>query len=729
MNKNTNKLILLALVLLIAPMSAMAATFSDNFNDCDVLDWTVTLGSFSAINTAPSVDGTCYAFLNQQGAGDIVATKTTNTGNNVAFDIIPGGALNTGRSVTVYFQCTANCVTYNGMQFTQGAIYLVSTGANTYVQTTYTVGYAYHIVIAMSGATTSIVISNYSTGVVYNTQTFALAPLTSPGFFRLAQATPSGAGMTAKIDNIVSQDLPFGATITNIAWQNSQYTVGDSPAFNWTITDADWNGHPLQIYVARLYKSGIMQDWGTWNWVCLCSTQLGLSQSGSYVVSADTSGTYVVTMELSSLLGTTLVDDSTTSVHMQSSSYFTIPTTANQNTNVSAVFHLGTGGMHGVLQTFWIDANGIEQFEKSFYTTGLDGPQIITFSQVGRYNVKLYNYNDGTLLQTKSITIIFFASTPVGNFALSTIKLNSATYNRYDIMTGNFTIDAVNYTRGTVFISLYNNDIGAQTGVFYGKSGQSAGSVEGALTPPDYGQFNYYIVNTVDDRPNIVWIAGNNTMRLMLQNGSTSALTLLATANFTLVDLDATGYGITVTPTSVNINQNVRITTICPTDCILSVQRPNGATSYFNISSGTRTLFQAYPSAGKYSLALMDSGSHIHMTVIVTVSSTVSPGVTIPPGGSGAVTISTALSLMNVFGVIAFWGFVIWLGIVGSIIVTMSNSASGINGTAVIAVAWFAAIFIAIIGLFDPFKIYIIVISTIIAAVYFKFGRTTTMED
>jgi hypothetical protein len=280
-----------------------------------------------------------------------------------------------------------------------------------------------------------------------------------------------------------------------------------------------------------------------------------------------------------------------------------------------------------------------------------------------------------------------------------------------------------------VFISLYNYGIGAQTGIFYGKSGQSAGSVEGALTPPDYGTFNYYIVNTEGDRPNIVWIAGNNAMRLMLQNSITNNLTVLAYANFTLSDLDSTGYGLTVTPTSVTINQNVRITTTCPAECILSVQRPGGAVSYFNISSGTRTLFQAYPTAGKYSIALMDSGSHIHVPAIVTVSSAVSavsPGVPTPPGG---VTTNTALSFINVFGVIAFWGFVIWLGIVGSVITTMSHSAGGINGTAVIAVAWFAAVFIAIIGLFDPFKIYIIVISTIIAAVYFKFGRQTTMED
>jgi hypothetical protein len=97
--------------------------------------------------------------------------------------------------------------------------------------------------------------------------------------------------------------------------------------------------------------------------------------------------------------------------------------------------------------------------------------------------------------------------------------------------------------------------------------------------------------------------------------------------------------------------------------------------------------------------------------------------------GNTPIDIHTALLLLNVFGMIAFWGFVIWLGIVGSVIIAMAKGSGGVNGTAVVIVAWLSAVFIALVGLFDPFKIYIIVLTTIIAAVMFKYGRSATVEE
>ena len=711
MKKNTNKIIILTLALLLAPMSAMAS-FSDDFNDSDISDWTVTSGAWTVSPTPYYL----HATADPSGISHAIGT-------GIKFIQIDFNSVAVAGTSDVADICwaTNRCMRL----YYTGGQKLSATGFTiTPVSTAYNINYRAQFTIVNSNTQILFQLYNLDTGALITSEQVAYTYVESASV--TISANPSGDNTYYWYNYVNFQSNPTSAS-TQISWLLPGYTIGDSPTFSWTITDTDWNSHPLQIYVARLYKSGIMQDWGTFNYACLCSSQLAVAQLGSYTVSADVPGTYLVTLELMyPIIGAnSVVDDSSTSVHAQSSSYFTIPTTANQNTNVSAVFHLGTGGMNGVLQTFWIDGDGLEQFEKSFYTTGLDGTQNILFNRVGRYNVKLYNYNDGTLLQTKSINIVFVPNIPIGNFATSSINTTSTTYNRYDVLSGSYRIDAVNFTIGTPYISIYNYDLGAETARFYNQNGQS-GMISGVYFGTiDYGVFDYYIVNSASGTP-VVWLAGNNSVRLMMQNSTSSALTVLAYSNFTLSDLDSTGYGLAVQPTTVNINENVRITTTCPSDCIVSVSRPNGGSSAYNMSSGTRTMFQAYPTPGKWGIALMDSGGHVHMTVIVTVTSGVSPGVT-PP--SGSVTINTAVSLLNVFSIMAFWGFVIWLGIIGSVIVSMSNSASGINGTAIIAIAWFSAIFIAIIGLFDPFKIYIIVISTIIAAVYFKFGRSATTGD
>lgn len=109
------------------------------------------------------------------------------------------------------------------------------------------------------------------------------------------------------------------------------------------------------------------------------------------------------------------------------------------------------------------------------------------------------------------------------------------------------------------------------------------------------------------------------------------------------------------------------------------------------------------------------------------------PGITPPdgdggPGGQGNnsgpgynsdIGIGTGVDLLGIFGKRAFWGFVLWLGVVWP-----SRDSKGI-----IIIAWMSAVFMALIGLFDPYKIYVIVLTTIIAAIMFKVGQYTTTGE
>lgn len=138
---------------------------------------------------------------------------------------------------------------------------------------------------------------------------------------------------------------------------------------------------------------------------------------------------------------------------------------------------------------------------------------------------------------------------------------------------------------------------------------------------------------------------------------------------------------------------------------------------------GTWTAYWAYGSENP----LFDSSTTV---VTFTVKNAGRPrqNASVIPDEPGQVGTQTALDLLSVMSVTAFWGFVIWMGIIGTTIKMMVSRGGNVDSHGLMFVGWLSAILLAVIGLFAPYKIYIIVVSTILAAIMFKFlGRDTTV--
>jgi len=126
---------------------------------------------------------------------------------------------------------------------------------------------------------------------------------------------------------------------------------------------------------------------------------------------------------------------------------------------------------------------------------------------------------------------------------------------------------------------------------------------------------------------------------------------------------------------------------------------------------------------GNWKLTLEDFNKTEYASAIFTVGN--SPTT---PGGGGS-TANTAANLLLVFTYTAFYGMVIFIGIFYSAIKLMTAHGAQVNGSALVIVMALVATMEALVGLFDPFKLYIIVITWIFAAIYFRQTRTTATGE
>jgi hypothetical protein len=124
---------------------------------------------------------------------------------------------------------------------------------------------------------------------------------------------------------------------------------------------------------------------------------------------------------------------------------------------------------------------------------------------------------------------------------------------------------------------------------------------------------------------------------------------------------------------------------------------------------------------GAWTIALEDFNKTRYASSTFTVGST-------NAGGSGS-TANTAANLLLVFTYTAFYGMVIFIGIFYSAIKLMTAHGAQVNGQALVIIMALVATMEALVGLFDPFKLYIIVITWILAAIYFRQSRTAATGE
>jgi len=74
-------------------------------------------------------------------------------------------------------------------------------------------------------------------------------------------------------------------------------------------------------------------------------------------------------------------------------------------------------------------------------------------------------------------------------------------------------------------------------------------------------------------------------------------------------------------------------------------------------------------------------------------------------------------------GYTAFYGLIIFIGILYGTVKMMTRNGASIDGQALVIIMAVIASMESLIGLFDPFKYYILVLTWVLAGLYFKLNR------
>lgn len=450
-----------------------------------------------------------------------------------------------------------------------------------------------------------------------------------------------------------------------------------------------------------------------------------------FPVSFSSPGTYTALLVKSTpLFGDSIQATATASVSIGVSS-ISINNTVPYHTQVPVNYSFGVANitLNYAIQTYYLNpSTGMYDFEHSFFGLSQNGTANVYFEKVGTYILKLKNVPQNIVYAQTSTQTTFASPQITITISKSALNISKTTYYYGDTIFGNYTIDSTNWSNGQLYLSVYNYDKSLTTAIM---QGSGAGWTD--VSSKQQGDLLVTLLNVPasENFQETNFISGSNALRLMVRyaNGTDA---ILAYQNFTLSDITTTGYGLRLSKYSVLENEKFTAYVTVPENGARLILVNTGTDSTkglllasIGVNQSPATIPVSISKAGNYAIILNNpsNDTEIMQNVVVT-SAPAQPSQTPPPNDM----VNTANDLLAVLSNIAFYGFVIWLGIISGTIAMMVRYGGQVSGTGIVFVGWLAAIFISLIGLFGEFKIYIIVISTIIAALMFYAGRKIAVE-
>ena len=339
-----------------------------------------------------------------------------------------------------------------------------------------------------------------------------------------------------------------------------------------------------------------------------------------------------------------------------------------------------------------------------------------TTNQIGQYKFVLYDFLYGELAEAYTESISYKIPSNL-NLSVSYIEMPQTAIQYGDWFYVKSGIDTANYTNSSnqFFYSFYNDDISSETSNY---------AIPSQLFAANY-RATSELTSGIDD---MFLYDGNNTIRLIRRINGTD--TTLASVTFTVSSIDPDGYGLKLFKSEVCNNEIFTANIISPTPSrfmIIGVSDGIIGQTYYNqtINStyGTTKEFKISV-AGDY-LAILTKSDGTELTRIITVTNC-APTVTETPidtagrlEGTGftATGYSWMDNLLYFMSLSAFWGFILFIVVV--IVVATNKQASPALGY----IAFVVANIEAIIGLWAPFTMYILVLTWVFAGIYFVFGR------
>lgn len=630
------KSIIMSVLLLFIPQSS--ALLSDNFNDCNLVGWTIQ-GSWTTQNASHLGETSCYAKSTSTAIQTKYIRQAVNNGESSSYwsyDFLRT-ATNANTKLQIQFDKNATSTSYFEVAALSGTITSTIPG---WVPFAINATQWYRMRLTMSG--TNVVINTYNQNLdLTDSQTLPYTPLSFPTQFNFTATNTviEAASYEIDLDNVVVSSVsPTTTTATHIEFDASEYFNHDLATITWGITDADWSDifYTKTIYLDVVDSSGISER------ITLIDSP---PQNGSYVYQINKVGIYTVSIQERFLgLGDPIVmADDGAIVRQEAQSYiYTDATTAFMRVPFNVHYNIGYSLTGYTSEIEIIGTNtvtgGIVEVSIIDASIGNVGTQIMQQTDVkvwpeGQYTLKLYDARKDLVLDTKFITIVNNPRLiPVLLFNTSSISTDRATYFINDYMTIDFKVDDANFTNYTIRADIYNFNTSTTTKQFFTAFTNQTSSFETLVNSK---------VNMQCDRGIYCWFEpGNNQIQLVRYNDTFSSV--IASQNFTVSSTTVDGWGLSLSSQNVSTKETLTMKVIVPSGQTGKLQirdpgfSPNATKIYLvdNIGEGTQTYKTTITRVGTngfgyYEVEIIDKSNNIvKMHLPITVSRTPGAGET-----------------------------------------------------------------------------------------------------
>lgn len=508
-------------------------------------------------------------------------------------------------------------------------------------------------------------------------------------------------------------------SVASVSWENV-YVLDDVGSYTWNVDSENWND---DSYIYKCIVSRV-SDNGQYDLEVHDTGEL-TSQTGSQDIIFDTATAYKVELKKYSkadlYIGIIFEPDvlamDTITITAGGQSQINAPASAQKGQVFDISYNYGytptdpeirikklEGIQYNVISTIATTASPAAG--TTYTTTG-------TIYETGYYVVELYDKDKGSQA-TDSIQIIYTYTPPENPINDNFIEATKSSYALGEYCRGSYAIDDTNFTAYDVRLEVYNAD-----------KSLIAFSVPAVqqLNTFDIGLFDYHFYDDGDQlhpvNPN--FMAGAHDIRLTGYYSNGTQALILNSDSFTITDVTTEGYGLILSKGEVDQEEQFTISAVSPTAANVkmldSMDRPVKTWAI----NGSMDIPFKLSVPGNYQIQLLTTEGELKANQLLTVRDN---GIVIDPNGGSGTEEDIYNNFLAFFLKPMFWGLLMFIGIVGG----MAQSKH-INGQSLGVIAFLMVQLFAIVGLWAPYTMYIVVSSWIIAGMFFSVGRNMAKGD
>lgn len=531
---------------------------------------------------------------------------------------------------------------------------------------------------------------------------------------------------TGKVDDFAFDTVLISAEGVSpssyINFNLNQYTLGDTASYTFNFAEDDTSFLTRERVV--IIKDGVILD------------RINAGVSGTRYIDMDELGHYSI-----SLISYRLLTYNNPVVHAGDGaecvepidSYINVPHTDYTGNSFEISYLYGRTPILPFIKiskrqidNTYVDTDWVN-LEDSGIVAGTVYTPSLTIFESGTYLIGIYDVDllsDDNSLLIASDTIRIYYQDAIEQIYITESKIDTNNVSEIglgDTLTGNYQVDSINYTNMSIRLEVYNyeNDIIS----FSVPRQKQKGTYQAPLSNQEY--FSEYIdgVNVVY-KVDSLFYTGNNQVRLAGYNPDGTYNQTIVSTNFTIDLVNSAGYSLTLSKYSVVQNEEFLISVKCPTESTLNIWDSDGNHIKEFIVAGNKDIKFSLPDVDKYYFALQDPTSKLQSSQQLTVLESITDGDGDTGLDDGYTQQDTITMIITFLSMPAFWGMIIWVGVVGG-----ASQSNAVNTSSTGYIAFAFGNILAIVGLFAPYTMYILVILWIGAGVFFKLGRNAAGSE